>query len=189
MIQSVGAIPKIFPLIEDDLNETRKALEEAFSISDAVITSGGVSVGEMDFVKAAFEASGGQLQFWKVAIKPGRPFVFGCRENKLLFGLPGNPVSAMVTFLLLVRPALLRWQGAAATALRTSTGVLSEPLHNPGERRHFMRIRIDETGQVHSAGTQASHLLSSVAAANGLVSVPPKTTLSAGALVQVQSWD
>jgi molybdopterin molybdotransferase len=189
MVRQAGGIPKTFHLVGDDLMATRKVLDEAFSECDAVITSGGVSVGEMDFVKGAFEASTGQLQFWKVAIKPGRPFVFGRRGEKLLFGLPGNPVSAMVTFLLLVRPALLRWQGAAATALPSSPGVLGELLANPGERRHFMRIKMDEKARVYSAGSQASHALSSLAAADGLVDVPAKTTLPIGAVVQVIRWD
>src|SRR5262249_58404372 len=106
-----------FPLVRDTLDATREALNQAFERCDVVVTSGGVSVGEMDFVKDAFTAAGGELQFWKVAIKPGRPFVLGRRGSKFLFGLPGNPVSAMVTFLLLVRPALLRWQGASEVAL------------------------------------------------------------------------
>ena len=132
---------------------------------------------------------GGKLQFWKVAIKPGRPFVFGRYRGKLLFGLPGNPVSALVTFLLLVRPALLRWQGATDISLPIHPGVLAESLVNQGERRHFMRVRLDPSGKVHSAGVQASHIQSSMAAANGLVDVPPNTTLAVGAAVPVLHWD
>jgi molybdopterin molybdotransferase len=148
-----------------------------------------VSVGEMDFVKSAFEELGGELQFWKVAIKPGRPFVFGrCRE-KFLFGLPGNPVSAFVTFLLLVRPALLRWQGAQEVSLPAHPAVLAEPLANPGGRRHFMRVTVDAAGAVRSAGTQASHILSSVAAANALLDMPPDTSWPAGKTVRVLRWE
>ena len=125
---------------------------EAFDQCDAVVTSGGVSVGEMDFIKHAFEQMGGELHFWKVAIKPGRPFAFGRCRSKLLFGLPGNPVSALVTFLLLVRPALLRWQGATDVSLAAHLGVLAEPLVNQGGRRHFMRVGLDSAGKVRSAG-------------------------------------
>jgi len=189
LCQRVHAIPEIFPLVPDSLAETREALEQAFSRCDLVVTSGGVSVGELDFVKQAFEDSGGELEFWKVAIKPGRPFVFGRRGEKVLFGLPGNPVSAMVTFLLLVRPALLHWQGATETTLATQPGVLSQPLHNPDKRRHFMRVKVDDAGRVSSAGTQASHMLSSLATANGLLDVPPKTSLPAGASISVLRWD
>jgi molybdopterin molybdotransferase len=188
LVSRAGARPILFPLVADALADTRRALEEAFRECDIVVTSGGVSVGEMDFVKRAFEESGGDLQFWKVAIKPGRPFVFGRFLEKFLFGLPGNPVSAHVTFLLLVRPALLRWQGATDVSLPSHPGVLAEALVNPGGRRHFMRVKVDRAGKVHSAGAQASHLLTSLAAANGLVDVPSQTTLSQGATVPVLSW-
>jgi molybdopterin molybdotransferase len=139
----------------------------------------------LDFVKAALEAIGGNLQFWRVAIKPGRPFVLGRWQGKLLFGLPGNPVSAFVTFLLLVRPALLQWQGANEISLPAHPGVLGEPIANPGSRRHFARVKVDAAGVVSSAGVQASHIMSSLAEANGLVDIPPNTTLAAGTAVRV----
>lgn len=185
LARRAGAETRVFPLVPDTSSDTRAALESAFAQCDLVISSGGVSVGEFDFIKSAFEQIGGELQFWKIAIRPGRPFVFGrCRE-KFLFGLPGNPVSAFVTFLLLVRPALLRWQGAANVSPATASGLLAEPLANSGERRYFMRVTVDAQGRVRSAGAQGSHILLSLAAANGLVDVPPKTTLPAGAIVPV----
>jgi molybdopterin molybdotransferase len=185
LISEAGGAPKMLPLIRDSLAATSQALNEGLEQCDAVVTSGGVSVGEMDFVKDAFVASGGELQFWKVAIKPGRPFVLGRRGTKLLFGLPGNPVSALVTFLLLVRPTLLRWQGATEVFLPKSPGILAEPAINSGTRRHFLRVRIESSGEVRSAGKQGSHVLSSLAAANGLLEVPPQATLPAGATVQI----
>ncbi len=189
LIARAGAVPKAFPIVTDELTGTGRALADAFDQCDAVVTTGGVSVGEMDFLKNAFEHIGGRLEFWNVAIKPGRPFVFGGLRGKLLFGLPGNPVSALVTFLLLVRPALLRWQGATHVSLPAHPGVLAEPLANHGERRHFIRVKVDPAGKVHSAGIQASHVLSSVAAANGLLDVPPNTTLPEGTPVIVRRWD
>jgi len=189
LIARVGGVPRIFPLVPDTLAATQYALENAFAECDIVVTSGGVSLGEMDFVKSAFEQIGGVLDFWKVAVRPGKPFVFGRHEKKFLFGLPGNPVSAFVTFLLLVRPALLRWQGAREVGMPSHPGVLAEPLINRGDRRHFMRMRTDETGKVLSAGLQAAHALTSLASANGLVDVPPTTTLAAGANVDVLRWD
>ena len=189
LMERAGAVPRRLPLVADALAATRLALAEAFDQCDAVVTSGGVSVGEMDFIRGAFERIGGDLQFWKVAIRPGRPFAFGRCRGKLLFGLPGNPVSALVTFLLLVRPALLRWQGAANVSLPAHPGVLAEPLANDSERRHFMRVKVDPTGRIYSAGAQASHVLSSMAAANGLVDVPANTTLTAGAAVSVLRWE
>jgi molybdopterin molybdotransferase len=189
LIKRSGAIPASFPLVADALAQTNLALANALSQCDAVVTSGGVSVGEMDFLKRSFEQIGGELEFWKVAMKPGRPFVFGRYGEKLLFGLPGNPVSAFVTFLLLVRPALLRWQGAAEVSLPVHPGVLAEPLANPGERRHFMRVKVDSTGKVRSAGIQASHVLSSLAAANGLIDMPPCSSLVTGSPVSVLRWE
>ena len=189
LVRRAGGIPKVFPLVADALAATRFALTEAFSQCDAVVTSGGVSVGEMDFIKRAFEEIGGTLQFWKVAIRPGRPFVFGRFGKKFLFGLPGNPVSALVTFLLLVRPALRRWQGAADVSLPARPGVLAEPLANTEAAGTFMRVKMDASGKVRSAGVQASHILSSMAAANGLLDVPPHTVLAAGTVVQVISCE
>lgn len=189
LVGNAGGHPTIFPIVPDEPKATRAALERAFSQCDMVVTCGGVSVGEMDFVKSAFEQLGGHLDFWKVAMKPGRPFVFGRHENKFLFGLPGNPVSAFVTFLLLVRPALLRWQGAAQVRLPSSFGILAEPLSNPGGRRHFLRVLLDSDQKVRSAGVQASHFLSSIALAQGLVDLPPQTTLPAGKVVQVLRWE
>jgi len=188
-IQQTGGIARCYPIVPDTPEDTRRALELAFKECEVVVTCGGVSVGELDFVKSAFESLGGRLEFWKVAIKPGRPFVFGRWREKFLFGLPGNPISAFVTFLLLVRPALARWQGAANVGLQSHPADLTEALANPGERRHFMRVTVDPEGRVKSAGIQASHILSSAALANGLVDVPPRTTLAAGETVRVLRWE
>jgi molybdopterin molybdotransferase len=189
LIRCAGGVVRIFPIVLDEPNATLAALKEAFEGCDLVLTCGGVSVGEMDFIKSAFEQLGGTLNFWKVAIKPGRPFVFGQLNEKFLFGLPGNPVSAFVTFLLLVRPALLRWQGGTDVSLSRHSANLAEPLANPGERRHFMRVRIDPSGRIYSAGTQASHALGSLATANGLVDAPPKTNWLSGERIEVLRWD
>jgi molybdopterin molybdotransferase len=188
-VRHAGAIPRSYMLVPDDLRQTCRALEQGFSECDAVITTGGVSVGEYDLVKKAFEMLGGRLEFWRVAVKPGKPFVFGQWKDKLLFGLPGNPVSAFVTFLLLVRPALVQLQGAADLKLPSHRGKLMEPLYNPGDRRHFMRVRVNDSGEVFSAGVQASHVLSSLAKANGLIDVPPKTSLETGLPATVLRWE
>ena len=185
LITSCGGVPKTFSLVPDSLEATKVALQNAFSSSDIVVTSGGVSVGELDFVKAAFESLGGELQFWKVAMRPGKPFVFGKLGGKFLFGLPGNPVSAFVTFLLLVRPAILRWQGAKNVSLPTHPAILGESISNPGDRRHFVRVRVGADGKIFSAGKQSSHALSSLAAADGLLDVPPLTTLSSSSVANM----
>jgi molybdopterin molybdotransferase len=189
LASAAGAQTKAYPLTPDNLDTTRSALATALAECDAIVTSGGVSVGELDFVKAAFQQLGGELAFWRVAIKPGKPLAFGQWKGKLLFGLPGNPVSAFVTFLLLVRPALLRFQGAGVPELPSRPGILAEALVNAGDRRHFVRVNLDGQGKVRPAGKQASHILHSLARANGLVDVPPSTTLKAGSSVAVLGWD
>jgi molybdopterin molybdotransferase len=189
LAQQAGAVPRLYPLAPDDLAATQSALEGALAQCELVITTGGVSVGEMDWVKAAFTAIGGRLDFWTVAIRPGKPFAFGRWKDKLFFGLPGNPASALVTFFLLARPALLRMQGARDVFPRTIPATLSEPLANPGERRQFARVTLDALGAIRSAGGQSSHLLSAMARADGLVDIPPKTTLAAGATVPMIPWD
>ncbi len=188
-LRGAGGIPKIFPLVPDTPAATRDALAKAFAETDAVVTSGGVSVGEHDVVKAAFEELGGRISYWRIAVKPGKPFVFGRLGEKLFFGLPGNPVSAFVTFMLLVRPALLRWQGAADVRLASHPAVLGERLINRAERRHFMCVRVNGKGEVFSSGLQASHAIVGLANADGLVDVPPKTTFESGSTVQVLRWD
>lgn len=189
LTKKAGAIPKIFPLVPDTLADTRDALQKAFEKSDAVITTGGVSVGEFDFVKSAFEQLGGKLDFWKVSIKPGKPFVFGRLGEKFLFGLPGNPVSAFVTFVVLVAPALARMQGGRDQFWPAHFGKLMEPLQNHGSRRHFMRVSVDSGGNVKSAGAQSSHILSALAEANGLVEVAPNTTIATDTIVSVLRLD
>ncbi len=184
-----GGLPVLLPPVADVPEAIAEGLQRALEAGDLVVSSGGVSVGEFDHVKSVFTRLGGRVAFWRVAMKPGRPFVFGWREGKFFFGLPGNPVSALVTFLLLVRPALLRWQGARDVSPPTQWGELAQRLDNPDERRHFVRVRVDDTGRVWSAGRQASHLLGSLAAADGLVDVAPRSALPEGSRVKVLRWD
>ena len=185
LIRQCGAAPRVQPLVRDTMAATMAALQTAFAECDAVVTSGGVSVGEHDYVKAAFEKLGGSLDFWRVKIKPGKPFVFGRLAEKPLFGVPGNPVSALVTFLVLVRPALMQLQGAADLGLSAHPGVLADALANRGDRRHFIRVRVDAKGTVHATGLQASHAVGSLGQANGLVDVPPESNLAEGETVEV----
>ena len=186
-VTRLGGLATALPIVADELQATQRAFLEAAGRYDVLITTGGVSVGELDFLKPAFEAAGGTLEFWRVAVKPGKPFVYGKLGSMLWFGLPGNPVSAFITFLLLVRPVILRLQGARDVTLPNIPGVLSEAMVNRGDRRHFMRVIRTPDGTVRSAGRQGSHTLSSLAAANGIVDVPPDTALQPGATVAVLS--
>jgi molybdopterin molybdotransferase len=185
LIRNAGGEARVFPLVPDERDATEAALRSAFEQCDLVITSGGVSVGELDFVKEAFEALGGKMEFWRVAIRPGKPFVFGRLESKHLFGLPGNPVSAVVTALLLACPAILRSQGARNVEPLAHIAIAAEEFRNMTDRRHFMRVRVDNAGYAHLSGLQASHALGSLAASHGLVDVPPRSITARGEQVRV----
>ena len=185
----VNAEPTPYPIVPDSLDDTVAALERAFAENDVVVTSGGVSVGDHDHVKPAIELLGGSVDFWKIAIKPGKPFVLGQVRGKPVFGLPGNPVSALVTYLLMVRPALLNMQGARGWRLAKRPGRLVDEMINRGDRRHFVRVTIDDQGLVRSAGGQRSHMLGSLAKANGLVDLTPKSRLAKGERIEVISID
>jgi molybdopterin molybdotransferase len=184
LVRALGFEPIVRDVVPDDLSATMEAIRNA-ATSDAIITCGGVSVGEFDFVKSAITELGGSIDFWRVAIKPGKPFAHATVLDKPLFGLPGNPVSALVTFWLLVRPTLLKMAGAVETTPTISLGELAEEFSNPGDRRHFVRVSIGSEGKVRASGPQASHRLGSLAAANGLLDMPAGAKWEKGKTVKV----
>lgn len=188
LVRGCGASVSVKPVVTDDINLTADALLAAFLDADLVLTAGGASVGDHDVIRPAFERIGGKIDFWKVAIRPGKPFFHGRLGDKLLLGVPGNPVSAFVTSILLVLPALRRLQGAADPKPRSVPGVLAVPVSNSGDRRHFIRVTTGSDGSVRPAGVQASHILSSLASADGLVDLPPGCQLPAGTPVRVIRW-
>jgi molybdopterin molybdotransferase len=148
--------------------------------------SGGVSVGEHDLVKPALSALGAEIDVWRVAIKPGKPFLFGRAGGCFIFGLPGNPVSAFVTFFRFVRPALLRLSGAAEHQLdlRQIPARLGAEVENDGDRPHYLRGRLE--GEVFTVtGRQESHALFGLSRANALLRVAPHARLAAGTTVRV----
>lgn len=177
--EEAGAEVELGPILRDSIEETEEGFRKAFNTHDVVITSGGVSVGEHDHLKEAFARIGGAASFWKVAIKPGKPFVFGTLNEKFWFGLPGNPVSAAVTFLLLLRPALLKMQGAREISLPRLPGTMEGAIANRGDRRHFLRVRWQQ-GKITPLPGQGSHRLRSLAEANALLDLSPGEIASAG---------
>jgi molybdopterin molybdotransferase len=172
-------------------NDTRESLRGAFdccSGADVIITTGGVSVGDRDYVKEIVTELGA-VEFWRAAIRPGKPFAFGSLGGSLFFGLPGNPTSAMVTFELFVRPALAKLGGRVNTQPRMTYARLVETVtHTPG-RRSFMRAVVADTGDrpvVSLAGSQGSGMLSAMAKANCLLVVPEDTgEIAAGSSVSI----
>jgi molybdopterin molybdotransferase len=155
----------------DTPEDTEEALEVALEEADVVVVSGGVSVGPHDHVKAALEAIGVQQRFWRVALRPGKPTWFGSRDGALVFGLPGNPVSSMVTFLLFARPALLALQGAPFDVPRR-TAVLTQAIARQPDRDEAVRVTLATDGdgvlRATPTGPQASHIQRSMLNADGL---------------------
>lgn len=189
MARAAGAIVRVAPMVKDDRAATEAAFEAALRGSDLLVTIGGVSVGDHDLVRPALEAVGVKLDFWKVAIKPGKPIAVGRRGDAWVMGLPGNPASAMVTFALFGLPLLRAMQGddrpvAALTPARLTRAVT----HEPG-RTAFLRASLArEGGELHVTplANQASGAVTSMAAADALLRVPESSTgLPEGALVQV----
>jgi molybdopterin molybdotransferase len=161
--------------IRDDADSTRAALAGALGEADVVCVSGGVSVGSHDHVKPALRELGVAERFWGVALRPGKPTWFGSHDHTLVFGLPGNPVSAMVTFQLFVRPALAALQGAEAAPTRVSA-LLDDPVPLLPVREQAVRVRLSaRDGAWHAAvtGEQGSHMLTSMLGADGLAMVAP----------------
>ena len=171
--------------VRDDAHATRAAIELALDGTDAVLLTGGVSVGPHDHVKPALSALGVEEVFWRVALRPGKPLWFGRRGAQLVFGLPGNPVSAMVCFLLFARPALRAMQGAPAPRER-ARAVLGAPIARQRGREEAVRVRIDD-GRVLPTGPQGSHQLHSMLGAQALAIVPRgEGEMPAGAEVEIE---
>jgi molybdopterin molybdotransferase len=154
---------------------------------DALVISGGVSVGEHDLVKPQLAALGVEQRLWRIAVKPGKPFLFAKNGSCRIFGLPGNPVSAFVTWLLLVRPALLQMMGAAELTLPTVKVPTLETLRNPGDRLLFVRGKLQREG-FQPMGRQESHALFSLSQCDAMVAVEPGTEIAAASTVDAQSW-
>jgi molybdopterin molybdotransferase len=171
--------------VADDAAATRAAIERALDGTDAVLLTGGVSVGPHDHVKPALAALGVEEVFWRVALRPGKPMWFGRRGTQLVFGLPGNPVSAVVCFLLFARPALAALQGATDPPQR-GRAILGEAVPRQRTREEAVRVRLED-GRAMPTGPQGSHQLSSMLGADALAIVPRgEGDLEAGAEVEVE---
>ncbi len=175
-------------VVADSLEVTKAQLKDLSERADLIISTGGVSVGEADFVKQAVSALG-SLSLWKLAIKPGKPLAYGHVGGTPFFGLPGNPVSVFATFTLIVRPYLLRLQGVSGPVLPQEFDVVAGfDWHNPAQRQEYVRVRLSQSAaganvaELHP--NQSSGVLSSVAWADGLVVIPPGQRIDAGESVR-----
>lgn len=183
LVRQTGAVPTSFPIVPDDRALQADALRQALE-SDVVIISGGASVGDKDLVKAVLADLGVDLRLWRVAIKPGKPFLYGRRNETLIFGLPGNPVSAYVTYFVFVRPLLLRLQGRVDFDEKRVVLTAAADVRNKGDRPHYLRVKI-EGQRFWPVGRQESHALFGLAQANGLVRLGPLSSLAEGQPAEV----
>ncbi len=184
LLENLGCEVRDFGIVPDSLEATRNVLRQAADGNDLIITSGGVSVGEEDHIKPAVEAEG-KLNMWQIAVKPGKPLAFGEVGRAFFIGLPGNPVSSFVTFLLFVRPFLLRLQGADVPP--QPRGMMLRADFNwpkPDRRNEFLRARLNAQGGLDLFPNQGSAVLTSTVWADGLVDNPPGNPIAAGDVVR-----
>jgi molybdopterin molybdotransferase len=182
-----GAVPLSLGIARDRREELVERLRRGLE-ADVIVSSAGVSVGDRDFVRDAAEALGARLEFWKVNMRPGKPLTFGRIGERLFFGLPGNPVSSMVTFELFVRPVLRRLGGHRILVRPRVRARALEPIDNPGSRPGYLRVRLErvETGLgARPTGAQGSGILRSMLWADGLAVVPGDTNVPKDGEVEV----
>jgi len=172
-----------YGIVPDSLEATREVLRRAAAECDLIVTSGGVSVGDADYVKPAVEAEG-KLLMWRIAMKPGRPLAFGKVGGAAFVGLPGNPVSSFVTFLIFVRPFLLRTQGLSAVQPKSIAARADFDWVEPDARREFLRVKWNEQGGLDLYPTQDSAVLTSTSWAHGLVDNPAGQAIQKGDMVR-----
>ena len=186
LAQRSGARVNSVEHCRDDREALIDAIERGARNNVLVIT-GGVSVGEHDLVKTALQSLGAKIDIWRVAIKPGKPFLFGQLAKCLVFGLPGNPVSAFVTFLRFVQPAILKMMGAGEHELEPQMipAELTVKLQNEGDRAHYVRGNFED-GKFQPIGRQESHALFGLSQANALLRLAPEEEIKRGGVVQVQ---
>ena len=179
LLAGLGCEVEDFGIVPDRLDATREVLRRAAEGHDLILTSGGVSVGEEDHVKPAVEAEG-SLDMWKIAMKPGKPLAYGHVHGAAFIGLPGNPVSSFVTFLMMVRPFLLATQGVREVAPGSLMLRADFDWPRPDRRREFLRARMNAHGGVELFANQGSAALNSTVWANGLVDIPADTAVARG---------
>ncbi len=184
LLQKMGVEMIDLGRVEDTFEATQQALRNASEQADCVITTGGVSVGEEDHVKPAVESLG-ELNLWKLALKPGKPLAFGKIGDTPFFGLPGNPVSVFVTFLLFVRPYLYAQQGSPCHELHPIQLPASFSRNKKSIRQEYVRVRVHPNGTMETHPNQSSGVLSSTSWANALAIVEPDTTVTQGDMVPV----
>jgi molybdopterin molybdotransferase len=187
LLEENGVSVEFVRMAADRPDDLQAALRDGLE-HDVLIITGGVSVGDRDLVRPLLHKIGAKIDGWRVAIKPGKPFLFGHHEKCAIFGLPGNPVSAFITFLVFVRPAILKIMGANDNSLflQETTAQLGVDLVNNGDRPHYLRGEL-RGGKFKPVGRQESHALYGLSRSNALLRLAPGEAISAGASIQVLS--
>lgn len=189
-LREVGISPIILENARDDLQDIKERIQAGLDTSDVLLITGGISMGDYDFVQEAVLGLHVKKIFWRVAVKPGKPTFFGIKGKKLIFGLPGNPASVLVTYLEYIRPALLKMMGHHRVYLREVEAILEEELKKKPARANFLRgIYREQNGRIHvkTTGFQNSYMLESFAKANCLIFLEKgKDIFRSGEKVQIQ---
>jgi len=184
LLENLGCTITDFGIVPDTLDATRAVLRDCAQGHDLIITSGGVSVGEEDHIKPAVEAEG-RLTMWQIAIKPGKPLAFGDVGQAAFVGLPGNPVSSFITFLMFVRPFILRLQGVQGPVAPRAFAMRADfDLPRADRRNEFLRARINAAGGLEPFRNQSSGVLTSTVWGDGVIDNPPGQTIAAGDMVR-----
>ncbi len=196
LVLQAGGVPQVFPIVRDRPDTIGRALRDAVSGNDLVITSGGVSMGDYDYLQEVIEGlPGGEIVFWQVRMKPGKPLLYSRISERPVIGLPGNPVSTMVSFEQFVRPLMRKLAGwpEGELTLPRRRAVLTEDLSPAGKRRHYVRGVVETAAdgglRVRSTGAQGSGILNSMVVGNCLIIQPPETGLAAGDEVDIELLD
>ncbi|MGX9729841.1 molybdopterin molybdotransferase MoeA [Janthinobacterium aestuarii] len=184
LLENLGCEITDLGIVPDSLEATKAVLRQAAQGNDLIITSGGVSVGEEDHIKPAVEAEG-RLNMWQIAVKPGKPLAFGEVREAFFVGLPGNPVSSFVTFLLFVRPFILRLQGVAGNlAPRSYKLPAAFERLKADKRNEFLRAKINDEGELELFANQSSGVLTSTVWGDGLIDCPPGLSIARGDMLR-----
>lgn len=183
LLRRLGCVVTDLGIVPDHRDATIQALRQAAKGHDLILTSGGVSVGEEDHIKPAVQSLG-TLDLWQIAIKPGKPFAYGSIGDAHFMGLPGNPVASFVTFLVLVRPFLLRLQGVNRVAMKAIAAQANFTWARPDKRREFLRVRRNADGGLELFSNQSSGVLTSAVWGDGLIDNPPGCAIAPGDTVR-----
>ncbi|GBU15615.1 molybdopterin molybdenumtransferase MoeA [Polaromonas sp.] len=187
LLQRLGCVVSDMGIVPDRLDATIETLKAASQQNDLILTSGGVSVGEEDHVKPAVQALG-RLMLWQIALKPGKPFAYGKIDAAHVAGLPGNPVASFITFLLLVRPFILKLQGCARVEPEAVALKANFAWPKSDKRREFLRVKKDKAGGLSLFSNQSSGVLTSTVWGDGLVDNPPGQSIAHGDSVRFISF-